>query len=154
MKSMKSDRSRMGWLIAGVGMSALTGFAAPAWAQCTGNPAGAVIDADDPVCGAVEANLGCAGDPAVFQALGSFNPGGSETFKISGTVGTYNNGNVRDLDEFSFSVSSAGFVKIAAAIATTSTQVLIQVLVDDCDHILWTSDANASGCVSSPDPGQ
>lgn len=135
------------------GLAAIVGLTAPAMAQCTGDPSGAIQDNDDQVCGNTtpDANGGCNVSPVAFQSLGVLAP--FQTLKVAGKAGTYGPTNgTRDLDWYSFTVSAPTKVTISMAINTPAQESIIQVIEGDCDGtILATS--QLVGCNSVPADG-
>jgi hypothetical protein len=131
------------------GLAAIVAIASPAMAQCTNDSSGAIQDIDDQVCGATtpDANGGCNVDPEAFQSLGVFSV--NNTYKVAGKVGTYGNGGNRDLDWFTFTVSTPCKVQISAIVNSSAQESVIQVIEGGCDGpILATS--QLVGCNSVP----
>jgi hypothetical protein len=132
------------------GLAAVVGLTAPAMAQCTNDPTGAIQDNDDQVCGNTtpDSNGGCNVSPVSFQSLGVLNS--NSNYKLAGKAGTYGaTGGSRDLDWYTFSVSTDCKIQFNGIINTPAQTSTIFVFEDDCDGDTLAA-VEFAGCNSVP----
>ena len=115
MKSGFMTTSILATAVAGAMLTTLS-----ASAQCVIDPNPTVVQDDACAGQAVDANGGCNLVPAVFQNAGTLSSA-APIITINGTVGTDAAATTRDLDWYSFTMATPGFVTVSTTSAKAST---------------------------------